>query len=452
MHDLRKQALGLESGKTMSRKARSKAGTPSPGSDSRPTSRANSRVASRSVSRNVSDDEGDFSDTTQWSTNSIDELIADAGDGELPQEGWAANLNDRINEILDRKRSSVQGREDTLQAFSVDLVRHYAVDELKDRVEQLVPVMLKSVKSEVSERETVLALKALALMLITVPTETLYDAVAGLIKATISDSEYPTAKMAAIRALSIATFYGGAAVEETEDVMDFLLEIVSSDGHSISEPDNAEIVVTALEEWGFLATQLEDMEASTEPAMETFVDQLESSDVGVQVAAGENIALLFEKSYTELESDEEPDEPADPDTDNDTSSHHMVKRYTVHRNPRALEATILALSKSSSKRLSKKDRKHLHLSFKDILHTVEDPTRGPRYSTALDEDGRELGSRLKVKLSGSGGRGCLVVDKWWKLLRLNALKRLLGPGFGVHLEGNEVVGESLGLGDEEEGW
>lgn len=106
MHDLRKQALGLESGKTMSRKARSKAGTPSPGSDSRPTSRANSRVASRSVSRNVSDDEGDFSDTTQWSTNSIDELIADAGDGELPQEGWAANLNDRINEILDRKRSS----------------------------------------------------------------------------------------------------------------------------------------------------------------------------------------------------------------------------------------------------------------------------------------------------------------------------------------------------------
>ena len=112
MHDLRKQALGLESGKTMSRKARSKLGTPSPGG-SRSNSAAPSRSGSRVPSRNVSDDEGDFSDGTQWSTNSIDEMIAPGEAEDEASETWISDLNDRMNEIIDRKRSSAEGREQT---------------------------------------------------------------------------------------------------------------------------------------------------------------------------------------------------------------------------------------------------------------------------------------------------------------------------------------------------
>jgi len=435
MHDLRKQAL-LESGKTVSRKARSKTASPM---TSRPASRANSRpAASRTNSRNVSDDEGELSDTTQWSTHSIDELIAEAADSDLPQEAWIDDLNERIHDILDRKRSSVQGREETLQGFNLDLTRHYAMEELKPRMEELLPAVLKSVKGGATERETVLALKGLALMLITVPSESVYDTISDPIKSTISDADHPRAKLAAIHALSIVTFYGGASVEETEAVLDFLLEIISSDGASVNEEDHADIVEAALQEWGFLATQLEDVEDITEPAMEAFVEQLESSDVGVQIAAGDNIALLYEKSYTEVEEDEVV---AEEEVETNGSDEHMVKRYTVYRQQHQLEQLLEDLAKASSKRVSKKDRKALHLTFSDILNTVEKPTRGPRYSTALDKDnGVELGSRLKIRVH-DGGR--LTIDKWWMWHRMNGLKRLLQGGFLVHFERNEVVSDSL---------
>jgi hypothetical protein len=37
----------------------------------------------------------------------------------------------------------------------------------------------------------------------------------------------------------------------------------------------------------------------------------------------------------------------------------------------------------------------------------------------------------------------MLIDSWWKLARLNALKRLLQGGFLTHYERNAVVFESL---------
>lgn len=433
MHDLRKQVL-LESKKTQSRKAASRAHTPS---GSKPTSPTHSRVGSAAPSRNVSDDESEASD---WGNNSIDELLSEGGD-DTPQDALTADLHQRIEQILDKKRSSTEGRELTLNAFTTDLIRHYSKPEIQSRMSDLLPAILKSVKSGQSEREIALGLKAIALMIITVPSDTIYDAVANPIKSAISDSQHPTVKVAAIHAMSVATFYGGASTEETEEIMDFFLEIVSSDGSSIEEADNADIVTAALEEWGFLATQLDDMEDATEPAMDTFVDQLESSESRVQIAAGENIALLFEKSYTEAESDDDSaNEEEEEELRRTGGSERMIKRYTVYRQEHNLRRSLEELTRASSKRVSKKDRKAIHHAFQDVLNTVEKPTRGPRYSTALDEDGREYGSRLKVSIHGGGK---MLIDKWWKLSRLNAMKRLLQGGFLTHYERNEVVFDSL---------
>ncbi|KAK3054625.1 hypothetical protein LTR09_004354 [Extremus antarcticus] len=420
----------LLAGKTVSKKAKSRTSTPN---------------ASRQGTPYHSDDEGETSDTTQWSSNSIDDLIADSRDDTPPDE-WTVYLDKHISELLDRKRSSVQGREDSLHSFNVGLTRHFGKEEIKSKMNELIPSMLKSVKSGQTERETVLALKALALMLITDPSESFYDTVAGPVKSIVTDAQHPTSKIAGIHVLSIATFYGGATVEETESVMDFFLEIASSDGSAIDEADNAEIVVTALQEWGFLATQLEDLEESTEVAMETFVDQLDSGDAGVLIAAGDNIALMYEKSFTEAESDDEVEEDETENqlhangNSNSGNGDMMVKRYTVYRQKHRLEQQLAELAKASSKRLSKKHRKSLHMTFTDILHTVEKPTRGPRYSTALDEDGNEMGSRLKISVQ-SGGK--MTIDKWWKLHRLNALKRLLQGGFLEHYENNQVVFDTL---------
>ena len=91
MHDLRKQAL-LESGKTTSRKARSKQAQLSPSDRSTPGSSRNaSRQGSRQGSRHGSsragsEDEGELSDTTEWSRTSMEDLLADADDDDVPAE------------------------------------------------------------------------------------------------------------------------------------------------------------------------------------------------------------------------------------------------------------------------------------------------------------------------------------------------------------------------------
>ncbi|KAI9699217.1 MAG: hypothetical protein M1820_007189 [Bogoriella megaspora] len=433
MHDLRRQAL--ESGKTVSRKARSRQSTA-------PSSKGNSRTASRATSRNPSDDEeGNLSDGTAWSSNSIDDILAAADEVEPPTDAWRAALDDRIEQIIDRKRSSVQGREESLAAYNRILISQYTQEVLHSKMGELAAAFLKSIKSETSENETILALKALALTIITEPTETIFDNIYQPLQRTISDSQSEVTKAAAIHALGIAAFYGGASLADTEEVMTQLLEIIESDGSSVEAGDSGIVVTAALEEWGFLATQLDDIEDLTEPAMDAFIEQLESADLAVQIAAGENIALLYEKSYTPLEADEEaPSSSEDEDDSKDADGEVLVKRYAVYRREDQLKRTLSELSKVSGHHMSKKDRKSRHVNFSDILHSVEYPTRGPRYSVALDEDGKHFGSRLVVRIHKTGE---MKINKWWKLHRLQALRRVLQGGFVVHYEKNEVVFDSL---------
>ena len=228
-------------------------------------------------------------------------------------------------------------------------------------------------------------------------------------------------------------------------MMMLLLEIISSDGNSISAPDEPGPVSAALEEWGFLATLIDDLSAESEEAMECFLEQLESSDPGVQIAAGENIALLYEKSYTPPEEDEtfsDSDEDnliTDPDAG--TRAPALVKRYSpYHRTDQVLH-TLQTLASLSARNLSKKDKKSLHTNFADILSSVENPMRGPRYQNAINcETGRAYGSRMAVRIRGEG---MMRIDQWWKMMRLKGLRRVLQGGFIRHYETNPVVFESL---------
>ncbi len=276
--------------------------------------------------------------------------------------------------------------------------------------------------------------------MITIPSETIYDAIFQAIKRVYSDSGSHAVKAVAIHTLSAAAVYGGASDTEIEEIMDDFLEIVESDGSSIEAADSGEVVAAACEAWGFLATYIDDLEDKTETAMDAFVEQLESSDTTVQVAAGENIALLFEKSYTPRETD---DGPASDEEDEEgyAVDSSMVKRYDVYRQKNQLEHTLSQLATESSRRIAKKDRKALHTNFADILNTVEHPSRGPRYQKAIDQEtGRRYGSRMVVRIHKTGS---MKIDKWWKLHRLQALRRVLGGGFVVHYQDNEVVFDSL---------
>ena len=64
-----------------------------------------------------------------------------------------------MEEIIDRKRSSVQGRESSLAAYIHILMSRYAFTEIEHKTGELYPAFLKSVKTESSEKETSLALR-----------------------------------------------------------------------------------------------------------------------------------------------------------------------------------------------------------------------------------------------------------------------------------------------------
>ncbi|KAF2439533.1 IFRD domain-containing protein [Karstenula rhodostoma CBS 690.94] len=443
MHDLRRQAL--ESGKTVSRKARSRvvSGANSK-SNSALNSPAQSRAASRNPSRHGSDEDDYLSDGTAWSTNSIEDIL-NSDDADVPADAWKAELHNRVEQIVDRKRSSTEGRAESLNAYAHILMARFAKDDIESRTAELLPSILRSIKAETSERETVTALRALAVTIVTLDSDDLYDSAADLLRRTISNSESTQVKIGAIHALGTAAFFGGTSEEELEDNMAFFLDIIESDGLSIDAHDEGSVVIAALEEWSLLATAHDDLEEATETAMEAFVEQLESADAGVQGAAGEAIALLYEKSYTPLEDDEEPEPASDHDHDSDDEprgEQKLVKRYTVYRRQDQLLHTLDALANASSRRISKKDRKTLHSTFADIRNSVEKPTRGPKYSTAIDQEtGRVYGGgRMKVKIN----RSCEVrIDRWWKLQRLNALRRVLQAGFTHHFDENEAVSRCL---------
>lgn len=228
--------------------------------------------------------------------------------------------------------------------------------------------------------------------------------------------------------------------------MDFLLEIITSDGHTIDAPDEPEPVAAALEEWGFLCTLIDDMSSPSEDSVEAFAEQITSSYPNVQIAAGENIALLFEKSYKSINPDadsvadySDSDLIADPDEESEKPK--LIRLYPAYRRTDQLLHSLQSIASISTHHLSKPDRKALRTNFSDILNSVEYPTRGPRYQNAInDETGKRYGSRMVVKIQKGG---VMRIDKWWKLHRLQGLRRVLQGGFVGHYEKNELVFDTL---------
>ena len=57
---------------------------------------------------------------------------------------------------------------------------------------------------------------------------------------------------------------GGAGEEEILELLTYLLEVASSDGAFIGADDSAEVVIAALHNYGFLTTQVDDLEHESE--------------------------------------------------------------------------------------------------------------------------------------------------------------------------------------------
>lgn len=313
---------------------------------------------------------------------------------------------------------------------------HHFGDVLYGRVDAVLAALSKSIKTESSSKETVLALRAVSLTALSFESANLYETMSGLLKRTVSDSQDNPSKAAALECLGICLTFGGADGGEIAEICTFLLEIIQSDGSFVGADDNPEVVTAATTTYSLLLTQVDDVEQESEDAIEALMEQLDSGDVNVQIAAGEAIALLFEKSYTPREESDGEDEEEEGDSDNGQTNvdKSLVKRYNAYHNPSEVLDKVSALAGLSTRALGKNDKKKLHQSFASIAITVEDPRNGLL---------RNTGSRTVVRIHRESE---IKVDKWWKLMRLNALRRVLLGGFINHyFEGNKQVLNALPL-------
>lgn len=381
-----------------------------------------------------------------FSINSIDAFLETDEINEYTTDVVREGLGTVIDQILDRKGQHNSFREGSLGTYAKYLTSHYLADIIYNRVDDLLATLTKIIKQEPSEVEVTLALRCVALTAITFDSASLYESVSSSLKRAISDSQSLPIKTAAIYSLGISSSFGGAAEEEIMEIMTFLLEIVSSDGAFVEADDSAEVVAAALNTYGFLATQVEDLEVESEDAVTAFLDQLDANDVRVQVAAGENIALLYEKSYTPREEGDESSSE-DETTEDDVAGggphiqSYLIKRYDAYHNKHEVMQKVSALASFSSKSVNRRDKRTLHQTFACIESTIEDPRSGLQSNNA---------SKMVVRIHREGE---MRVDKWWKLMRLNAIRRLLGAGFVNHyLEGNKQLLEAVpmlmrGVGD-----
>ncbi|KAI0134307.1 interferon-related developmental regulator-domain-containing protein [Xylariales sp. AK1849] len=457
MRDLRKKIL-MESGKTQSRKARLRpdsnfgSATHSPSS-----SPAGSRQASRAPSRHASEDEGSDSDVN----DSLTDSVVASEDGEDTISDWSDKLKDCINEILDRKRSSVKGRESYLAGY-VHLTRHHFADTMiEHQLHELVPAILKSIRGGRNTEETVTALKALQMTTLTTQYDNIYDQVFSNLKSVCGSVDEEVVKVEAINTMAVVTIFGGGAEAAAEELLDFMLEIVESDGHSVEAGDNGPVVTAALTVWGFLASHIEDLEQRSEGALDAFTEQLDSTDVDVQIAAGTDIALIFEaiRAFNEREEEQHDERQEELKEEAKRKKRDFTPEpfnpFDLQYNQHQLVQRMTELAGESSKAVSKKDRRHLHARFASILTSLE-LGKGPGYSKAgrvareSDRNGARVFDAEKVfeefgyreTIRGDNGMS-LTIDSWSLSIRVQFLKKILGGGFTTHWKHNPAVEESF---------
>lgn len=466
MRDLRKKVL-LQSGKTQSRRAKAREeredprsspeladSTKSPGTSPRGSplsSRAGSRNNSRPGSRYASEDEGDFDDYsgTPGSESSFDSEIDDE---DLEERGWAARLRKRITQLQEFRERNVSQRETTLASY-LHIIRTYdAAGQIQGSFNDILASLLNSVRKGGSEKEILAAVNALSVTIIACPTETIYNRVSRPLRVVCEEAQSEKVKVAAMNALAVALAFAGGEEPDFQDICEFLLEIVESDGQSAGAEDNGVVVTGALQAWGCVASYLENLAEYTEDgrAMEAFLEQLESTDVEVQLCAGYNIAQLFEAARNQ-------EQRSGRDAGLQHNQHLALSRMNE-------------IVKQWTKRTSKKDRRLLREKFPSIIisiergvgpgyidmrlptrkggqleHAKEKPTKIQVFKSSFDAPTQEGLQKKDRAYRGGINRASRhdAVDDWTCHARLEVLKQVLAGGIEMYWQDNPAVEAAL---------
>jgi hypothetical protein len=121
-------------------------------------SRGGSRYASEAEDFN----DTEFDDTTTLSTHSASDRFL----GDDDNATWRDDLQSKIADMEDRKRSSTQSRQFTLKSFLNIIQHHFAEDITKRAYDDVMSALVKSMKEGKSTEEQQLALKSLAVTIL----------------------------------------------------------------------------------------------------------------------------------------------------------------------------------------------------------------------------------------------------------------------------------------------
>ncbi|KAK2595118.1 hypothetical protein QQS21_007144 [Conoideocrella luteorostrata] len=397
------------------------------------TSPTHSAVHSR-VTSDVSDseDDGDFEFDDMMSS------VHSGGSGAVTPDEGAKEFDAQalIDNLQDKKHNNSEVREQFLEMY-LRILRNKFNGEtqfwLDPAASALAQVFLKDADRGATARERLLSLQAYCVTVGTTEELEIFEGSERPLKQILVDDDDDDCKAYAIYALCMTVLYAGGMNEAALEVMQYLVDIVQSDGESVESHDNVAVVSAAIIGWSFVAGHVDDFSDFADAAMDAFVDQLDSADAEIQCNAAQAIALIFESSRNHLQETGEP--------------------FQLPYDPQRLIGRISELAKVSSKSVARKQRRDLRESLVSVITSLERGV-GPFYSTALylpdkdtyvpplqrtDDGQAEYGYRCRLRLGNHSAR----IDSWSLFSRVNLMKIIFRGGLQHHVFVNPVVMECL---------
>ncbi|KAH6899715.1 interferon-related developmental regulator-domain-containing protein [Thelonectria olida] len=382
---------------------------------------------------------------SDWSDNDFDydAMSASTGSNEfLEVEDETDHFDPQlfISALQDRKHHNTESREGLLEGYIRNLRCSYKPtthEWLDDLGTELTEIFLRLANRGMTARERLLSLQAFTLTLATTEEADVYEQGHTALKQMIRDEDDEECEVFGLYSLAFGVLYGGGSEEGAQELLDYLAEIISSDGDKIESHNNALVLTGALQSWLFVASHVEDLSDAADLALDAFVDHLDSDDTDVQIHAAYCIALIFEASRNHEADVGEP--------------------FSLSYDPQRLVGRMHDLIRQTKRSVSKKNRKTSREAFTSVITSLERSV-GPGYSTAgfapdaknglsvkdANDDGYvELGYRLKLRLGNQVAR----IETWTLFSRVNMIKLLFGSHLQRHMFVNPVVSECLSDAD-----
>ncbi len=266
-----------------------------------------------------------------------------AGGGDSDGEQAAAEIfEEKLKEAMDlATQKSANGRVSALKNLCRGLLRRIVPDFVEDRratLTDLIEKALKRGKEDEQRAASILAALVCVQLGLSDAAEEFYQEVKPVLTTQMSVPTAPQRARAAMATTLGLLAFLQCPPEETEDIMAALEAVFRS--HAAGP----ELQTEALSSWALLATFLpsyRSVEALRGGISAYLLSALDSSDVDLRIAAGEAVAVLYERADDEAALKED------------------------------FRDKIRDLSTDSNKYRSKKDRKEQRSSFREVLKTIE---------------------------------------------------------------------------------